>query len=130
MPKLESASMRHLPSSSLFPRALAASGAASAAFSVALSAYAAHALQGQPQGRLQLAAMFLFGHGVALAALAPATARRLGRVALLTMGAGAWLFGGSLAGNALLAWPATLAPPGGLLMSGGWLLFALQLLRR
>lgn len=130
MPELESASMRHLPSSSLFPRALAASGAASAAFSVAFSAYAAHALQGQPQGRLQLVAVFLFGHGVALVALAPATMHRLGRVALLAMAAGAWLFAGSMAAGVLLGRPAPLAPMGGLLLIGSWLLYALHLLRR
>jgi uncharacterized membrane protein YgdD (TMEM256/DUF423 family) len=130
LPKLEFRPMQHLTSSALFPRALAASGAASAAFSVALSAYAAHALQGQPQSRLQLAAVFLFGHGVALAALAPATAHRLGHLALLAMAAGAWLFGGSLTAAVLLGWPAPLAPLGGLLLIGSWLSYALHLLRR
>lgn len=122
--------MQHVPSSSLFSRAVAALGAVSAAFSIALSAYAAHAVQGQPQARLQLAAVFLFGHGAALAALAPATVGRLGRVALAGMAAGAWLFGGSLAAEALWGWPATMAPLGGLLLIGSWLVFALHLLRR
>ncbi|MBW3551155.1 MAG: chromosome partitioning protein, partial [Proteobacteria bacterium] len=51
-------------------RALTALGALMAAVSIALAAYAAHGLEPQSASRLQLAAVFAFGHGVALAALA------------------------------------------------------------
>ena len=50
---------------------LASSGSVLAGLSVALAAYAAHAgLGDKAQGNLQQAALFAFGHGVALAALA------------------------------------------------------------
>jgi hypothetical protein len=49
-------------------RVLAAAGAVLAAAAVALAAYAAHGASGPEQGRLLHAALFGFGHGVALAA--------------------------------------------------------------
>lgn len=76
-----------------------------AAASVALSAYAAHGAQVAARGNLQLAAVFAFGHGLALAALGARIERRLGRFALA-----AWL-------------------PGVLLIAG-WLLYAVDALRR
>jgi uncharacterized membrane protein YgdD (TMEM256/DUF423 family) len=109
---------------------LAACGALLAALSVALAAYAAHAAQGPAQARLELAAAFAFGHGLALATLAPSMQRGLGYVALATLATGVLLFSGSLAGAALAQWPTTLAPMGGMLMIGGWLALALALLRR
>ena len=63
-------------------RWLAATGAVLAALAVALAAYAAHAASADAQSRLQLAAVFAFGHGIALAALAPRAQRRIGRSAL------------------------------------------------
>jgi len=105
-------------------------GALYAAAAVALSAYAVHAAQGASQSRLQTAAVFAFGHGIAIAALAPATTRRLGHIALLALCIGVLLFSGSLAGSVLAQWPTTLAPLGGMLLIGGWLAFAIDLLRR
>ena len=64
---------------------LAANGALCAAAAVALSAYAAHAAQGPAQARLQTAALFAFGHGVALAVLAPQSTRTLARLALAVL---------------------------------------------
>jgi uncharacterized membrane protein YgdD (TMEM256/DUF423 family) len=109
---------------------LAAFGALSAGLAVALAAYAAHAAQGADQSRLQTAAAFAFGHGLALAALAPAQVQPLARWALRGIGGGALLFAGSLVGGVLGHWPTTLAPLGGLLMIGGWLALAFALLRR
>ena len=109
---------------------VAAAGALYAAMAVALSAYAAHAAQGASQSRLQTAAIFAFGHGIAVSALAPTTARRLGRIALLALCVGVPLFSGSLTLSVLLQWPTTLAPLGGMLLVAGWLVFALDLLRR
>lgn len=86
------------PTSSLpTTRALAVAGALLAALAVALSAYAAHVADPAAQSRLQMAALFAFGHGIALAALAPAAARRLARIALAALLVGVLLFAGGLA---------------------------------
>lgn len=109
---------------------IAAIGALYAAMAVALSAYAAHAVHGAAQARMETAAILAFGHGIALAALAPTTASRLGRIALLALSIGVLLFSGSVAVSVLAQWPTTLAPLGGMLLIGGWLAFAFDLLRR
>ena len=56
-------------------RVLPASGAVMAAIAVALSAYVAHVVDPAAQARLQPAALFAFGHGIALAALGPLAVR-------------------------------------------------------
>lgn len=109
---------------------LAAAGALSAAAAVALAAYAAHGVDGEAQLRLQTAAIQAFGHGLALALLAPTVVRRLGRAALSVLLLGMLLFCGSLAGNVLLGWPTVAAPFGGMLLIVGWLLLAVDFLRR
>jgi len=109
---------------------LAANGALCAAAAVALSAYAAHAAQGPAQARLQTAALFAFGHGLALAVLAPLATRGSTRLALAMLYAGMLLFAGSLVLNVLAQWPTTLAPFGGILLIAGWLLYAVDALRR
>jgi uncharacterized membrane protein YgdD (TMEM256/DUF423 family) len=116
--------LRHRPRSWL-----AFNGALCAAAAVALAAYAAHAVEGEAQSRLQLAAVFAFGHGLALTVLAPAVSHRLGRFALSMLFLGALLFCGSLVLNVLAQWPTTLAPLGGTLLIGGWLLYAADSLR-
>lgn len=103
-------------------RWLGAIGSMLASVAVALAAYAAHGAEGEAQARLTQAAAFAFGHGLALAALAPLVQRRSGLVALLAMLLGVLLFSGSVAGAALWGLPTTLAPFGGMLMIGGWLL--------
>jgi uncharacterized membrane protein YgdD (TMEM256/DUF423 family) len=108
---------------------LAAAGALCAALAVALAAYAAHAANGTGQGLLQIAAVLLFGHGVALAALARGAQARRRRVALVALLAGSLLFAGSLAMHALAGVQLHLAPTGGLLMIGGWVLLAIDLFR-
>jgi uncharacterized membrane protein YgdD (TMEM256/DUF423 family) len=114
-----------------FPRRswLAFNGALCAAAAVALAAYAAHGAEGEAQSRLQFAAMFAFGHGLALAALAPVAMRRLGRFALSLLYLGVLMFCGSLVMSVLAQWPTTLAPLGGMLLIGGWLLYAVDALR-
>lgn len=109
---------------------LAVNGALCAAAAVALSAYAAHAVQGPAQTRLQTAALFAFGHGLALAVLAPQSSRALNRFALSLLYAGVLLFSGSLVFNVLAQWPTTLAPFGGGLLIAGWLLYAVDAMRR
>ena len=108
---------------------LAASGASLAAVAVALSAYAAHGVQGDAQSRLQTAALFAFGHGIALAALAPQAKRRLGLVALVGLLSGVLLFSGSLIGSHVLGESVGLAPFGGSLLILAWLLYAADAMR-
>lgn len=103
-------------------RFLGGTGSMLAACAVALAAYAAHGTEGDAQARLIQAAAFAFGHGLALAALAPLAQRRRGLLALVAMLAGVLLFSGSLAGAVFAHLPTTLAPFGGMLMIGGWLL--------
>jgi uncharacterized membrane protein YgdD (TMEM256/DUF423 family) len=110
-------------------RWLAAGGGLYAAIAVGLAAYAAHVAPGPPQAHLQLAALFAFGHGIALAALGPLAQRRLTRVALWALWLGVLLFSGSLAANALARWPVTFAPIGGSLLIGAWLAYSFDQLR-
>lgn len=111
-------------------RWLAAAGAVMAATSVALAAYASHAGAPETRQALQSAALFLFGHGIALAALAPRTPRRLGRAALVGLLLGTLLFSGSVVAGRLLGWPTVAAPAGGVLMIAAWLAWALDTGRR
>ena len=110
---------------------LAAAGAVLAALAVGLSAYAAHGVaDAHARGNLQLASLYAFGHGIALAALAPATARRVPLLALAGLLAGTLLFAGNLAFAALLGWPTRLAPLGGTVLMASWLLYAVGVARR
>ena len=112
------------------PSFLALCGGLLAAAAVGLSAYASHGVgDGQAQSNLQTAALFGFGHGLALAALAPRARSRLARAALAGLLLGTLLFCGSLVGGAVLGWPTALAPAGGMLMIGGWLLYGWTRLR-
>ena len=110
-------------------RWLAAGGGVYAAISVALAAYAAHGAAGPQQAHLYLAALFAFGHGIALAALAPRAQRRMARLALSALWLGVLLFSGSLAANAVAGWPVALAPFGGGLLVAGWLAHSIDQLR-
>lgn len=110
-------------------RVLAALGAVLAAASVALFAYAAHAAEPQVQASLDSAALFAFGHGIALAALAPRAGRRMAVLALGGLLLGTLLFSGSLAGAHAFGTPTSLAPFGGGLMIFAWLLWAADGLR-
>ncbi len=111
-------------------RWLRAAGALLAGASVALAAYASHAGNPATRGNLEIAALFGFGHGIALAALAPAAARRVPLLALTGLLAGTLLFAGSLAFAALLGWPTRLAPLGGTVLMASWLLYAVGVARR
>ncbi len=111
-------------------RALASSGAFVLAGSIALAAYASHAADAAARSDLQLAAAMAFGHGVAVAALAPVVRHRLGLLCLVVALLGALLFAGSLAGGHLLGVSTRMAPVGGSLMIGAWLVYAINVLRR
>jgi uncharacterized membrane protein YgdD (TMEM256/DUF423 family) len=118
-----------VPSFVLYRRLLGAVGSVLAGLSVALSAYAMHAASPEAQLRLVQAAAFGFGHGLALAALAPLAQRFVALLALVLLLAGVLLFAGSLAAAALLGAPTVLAPFGGGLMIVGWLLHGYDRLR-
>lgn len=111
-------------------RLLTASGALFASAGVALSAYAAHAADIAARGSLQSAALFALVHGVALAALPRHAVRRIGLVALLMLALGTLLFSGTLVAAHALGMPTRLAPFGGMLLILGWLVFAIDAIRR
>ena len=115
---------------SLSSRVLAAAGGALAAVAVALFAYAAHAAEPRVQASLHSAALFAFGHGIALCALAPHAMRRLGMMALAGLLLGTLLFSGSLVSAHAFATSTPLAPWGGSVMILAWLLWAADSMRR
>jgi len=104
-------------------RALAGIGALACGVAVGIGAYAMHgASTPQNHERLVIAAMLLFAHGLALAALAPGTRSRLRQAGLLALMIGTILFSGSLVLAASLGIAPMLAPFGGSLLILGWLL--------
>jgi uncharacterized membrane protein YgdD (TMEM256/DUF423 family) len=110
-------------------RGLAAIGALLAGGAVAVAAYAAHGAEGLAQARLQTAAAFAFGHGLALAALAERAERRLDRSALYVLLAGTALFCGGVVAGTLFGAGSVVAPLGGGLLIAGWLLCAVGAVR-
>ncbi|QQP99817.1 hypothetical protein [Lysobacter enzymogenes] len=119
------------PTAPLSARLLAAAGAILAAFAVALSAYAAHAAADpHAQARLHSAAVFAFGHGIALAALAPQARRAFTRGVLGALLLGVLGFAGSLAAAHFFGASTRLAPYGGSLMILAWLAYAADAVRR
>lgn len=111
-------------------RWLGAAGAVLAAATVALSAYATHAAHGNARNFLYIAAVLGFGHGIALAALAPRADGRLHFVALCGLLLGAVLFSGSLTLRYVFDVPVRLAPIGASVLILSWLLHAIATLRR
>jgi uncharacterized membrane protein YgdD (TMEM256/DUF423 family) len=110
-------------------RGLAALGAIACAASVGLGAYASHGLAQADARRAGLAALFLFGHGLALLVLATPTASRLRLVALAALASGMLVFSGSLLGAVFADTSTALAPTGGVLMMLAWLTLAVDALR-
>lgn len=109
---------------------LVAVGALLAGFSVGLSAYAAHAVDGDARAALQTAAVFAFGHGIALVVLGRAVRGALEMTSLLALLLGTLLFAGALVSRHLFAGPAFFAPWGGMLTMLGWALQAMAAFRR
>lgn len=113
------------------PSFLALCGGLLAGIAVGLSAYAAHGLaDALMQSRLQNAALFAFGHGIALAALGTSTTRRFGKAGLYLLLIGTLLFSGSLAAAVFLGASTRLAPIGGSALMLGWLCWAIDAVRR
>lgn len=109
-------------------RGLGAFGAVACAASVGLGAYASHGLEDADARRAGLAALFLFGHGLALQVLAVPVASRLRQAALSLLALGVLLFAGSLLGAVFAATSTALAPVGGLLLILAWLALAIDAL--
>ena len=110
--------------------AWAAIGGLLAAGSVALAAYASHGATGAAQDRLELAAALAFGHGLALAALAPGTRGGLRQLAVIGWAVGVALFSGSLVAAHFFSVSTRAAPVGGMLLIAAWLAYALSAWRR
>ncbi|HRN60973.1 MAG TPA: DUF423 domain-containing protein [Luteimonas sp.] len=110
-------------------RWLRAAGALLAGAAVALSAYASHAVEGPARANLLMAALFAFGHGVALAALARGGVARTALLALSMLLAGTLLFSGALVSKYLFGGPSASAPFGGGVLVLGWLLYAVAALK-
>ena len=108
-------------------RLLAAAGGLLAGVAVALFAYAAHSADPSTRASLHSAALFVFGHGMALA---PHARRRLAAVSLAGVLLGTLLFSGSVAGHHAFGMSTSLAPLGGGLMILSWLLWAADAMRR
>ncbi|VXB54389.1 conserved membrane hypothetical protein [Luteimonas sp. 9C] len=109
---------------------LVAAGALLAGISVGLSAYAAHAVDGDARSALQTAAVFAFGHGIVLVVLGRAVRSTFELVSLVALLVGTLLFAGALVSRHLFGGPAFFAPWGGMLTMLGWLLLAVTAWRR
>ena len=106
-------------------RVLAGVGALGCGVAVAIGAWAMHGVLVAPnRERLAIAALFLFVHGLALAALAPRTVSRLRQSGMYCLMIGTILFSGSLILAVTLGIAPMLAPFGGSLLMLGWLLIA------
>lgn len=105
-------------------RAFATAGALACGVAVGLGAYASHGVEGQDAVRLGLAALMLFGHGLALQGWARFSARVPVAVALTLLLLGLALFCGALIAAVAFATPTVWAPVGGILLMLGWLALA------
>ena len=113
------------------PSLLACLGGVLAAIAIGLSAYASHGIADPlAQSHVNTAALYAFGHGVALAVLGPGQHNRIGKLALYVLLLGTLLFSGSLVAGALWRWSTQLAPVGGIALMLGWLVYGLNALRR
>ena len=110
-------------------RWLRAGGAVLAGLGVALAAYASHGASEGARVNLQTAALFAFGHGIALAALARGVASRLSLAALAMLLVGTLVFAGALVARSLWGVSSAPAPFGGMVLIVGWLLYAASTLR-
>ena len=113
------------------PSLLACFGGLLAATAVGQSAYASHGITDPlAQSHVTTAALYAFGHGVALAVLGPTQQNSLGKLALYVLLIGTLLFSGSLVAGALWKLSTQLAPVGGTALMLGWLAYGLNALRR
>jgi len=103
-------------------------GALACGLSVALGAYASHVAQAQDGKRLAIAALFAFGHGLALIVLGSRPSRTAAW-SMFCLALGVVLFSGSLALAVFFGMPTALAPFGGSLLMLGWGILAVDFIR-
>ena len=113
---------------SALARAFPTFGAINCGLAVALGAYASHVAQAQDGKRLALAALFAFGHGLALIVLSSRTSR-LATWSMACIALGLIGFSGSLAAAVFFGTSTVLAPTGGILLMLGWGILAADFLR-
>ena len=111
-------------------RLLAAGGALCCAIAIGWAAYAAHAVEPALRARADSAMLMLVVHGLALAVFAPRQRSLIELFALLGWAAGIAAFCGSLMLSVLIGSSTALAPAGGVLLMGAWLLHAVAIVRR
>ena len=111
------------------PRWLPAFAAMACAISVAIGAYASHAAEPQQRERLALAALFAFANALGLIILASRDSALAG-AGKTCLALGIIVFSGSLALAGLFSTTTAAAPYGGSLLILGWLLLALDFLRK
>lgn len=107
-------------------RVFATGGALACGVAVGLGAYASHGVEGQDAVRLGLAALMLFGHGLAVQGWARFSAHVPVAIALTLQLIGLTLFCGSLIAAVAFATPTAWAPVGGILLMLGWLALAVM----
>lgn len=98
------------------------------ATSVAMSAYASHALEADSQNRMLTASYFAFGHALSLMVLVRWSSARLNFLACSLMLLGVGLFSGSLVSAALWQTSTALAPSGGIALMLAWCWVAMNFL--
>jgi uncharacterized membrane protein YgdD (TMEM256/DUF423 family) len=112
-----------------FQRYFLALAAIVCALSVAMSAYASHGLEAEPQRRLLMASCFAFAHGLSLIVLLRLPRNKSNFLACSLMFVGLVLFSGSLASAAIFQTSTALAPFGGMTLIVSWCWVAVNFLK-
>ena len=99
------------------------------AASVAMSAYASHALEEVSQQRMMTASYFAFAHGLSLIVLVRHSPAISNLLACSLMFAGLCMFSGSLAAAAIWQTSTALAPSGGMALILSWCWVAVNFIR-
>lgn len=107
----------------------ASAGALVSAMAVGVGAYASHVADARDQHRLALAALFAFGHGLALLASARMSPSRLATTARLCWLSGIAFFSGAMVAATFFGTSTASVPLGGSLMIVGWFFMAAALWR-
>lgn len=108
---------------------LSAIAALVCAVSVALSAYASHALDADAQRRMLMASYFAFAHGLSLIVLIRLSPARANGLACGLMFTGLMLFSGGLTSAAICQTSTVLVPYGGMALILSWCWIAVNFLR-
>ncbi|MEO8000352.1 MAG: DUF423 domain-containing protein [Arenimonas sp.] len=110
-------------------RFFSAASALLCAWSVAMSAYASHGLQGDSRQRMFMASYFAFAHGLSLIMLVRLSSARSNLWACSLMLSGLLMFSGSLSLAAIWHTSTALAPAGGMALIIAWCWTAVNFFR-